>query len=67
MSLELLLRRQLDAIVVAGAEVMGISAPGPWANVLTAGGIRHVALPASTRERSLRDLRAAVALWRLLP
>ena len=67
MSLELLLRRQLDALVVAGAEVMGISAPGPWANVLTAGGVRHVALPASTRERSLRaDLRAAGQLWRLL-
>ena len=67
MSLELLLRRQLDAIVAAGAEVTGISAPGPWANVLTAGGIRHVALPASTRERSLRaDLRAAAQLWRHL-
>jgi glycosyltransferase involved in cell wall biosynthesis len=67
MSLELLLRRQLDAIVVAGAEVVGISAPGPWVTGLTAGGIRHVSLPASTRERSLRaDLRAAAQLWRLL-
>ncbi len=67
MSLQLLLRPQLDAVLDAGGEVIGISAPGPWVAQLEAGGIRHVPLPSSTRGMDLAaDLRAMVELWRVL-
>ncbi len=66
-SLEFLLLPQLLAIVDGGNEAIGISADGPWVADLERQGIRHVALPASTRGRSPRsDVRAAAQLWRVL-
>jgi glycosyltransferase involved in cell wall biosynthesis len=62
-----LLRPQVLAVLDAGGEVCGISAPGPWVQRLEADGVRHIALRASTRGRDLSaDLRAAVELWRVL-
>lgn len=67
MSLQLLLRAQLDAVIEAGGEVIGISAPGPWADRLAAEGIRHVPLASSTRGASfVADLRAMRELWQVL-
>lgn len=67
MSLELLLGAQLDAVVDAGGEAIGISAPGPFVPALAARGVRHEALTASTRGMNVvSDLRAAVQLWRIL-
>lgn len=67
MSLRYLLLPQLRALLDAGAEVVGISAPGPWVEELEALGIRHRALPSSTRSVApLADLRAARELWRVL-
>lgn len=67
MSLQLLLRPQLDAVLDAGGEVIGISAPGPWVAQLETGGIRHVPLASSTRGMNLAaDLRAMAELWRVL-
>lgn len=67
LSLEKLLRAQLDAVVEAGGEAIGISSPGPWVAGLEAGGVRHVALASSTRGMDLRaDLRAMSELWRVL-
>lgn len=66
-SLEYLLLPQLLAAKEAGAEVIGISAPGPCVARLESQGIRHVALPGSTRGKDLvADLRAAGNLWRIL-
>ena len=48
-SLELLLGPQLRAFRDAGCEVIGMSAPGPFAERLTQHGIRHVVLRHSTR------------------
>ncbi len=62
-----LLRPQLLAVVAAGDEAVGISAPGPWVEAIERDGVRHVTLPTSTRGRSLRaDVRAAMDLWRVL-
>ena len=67
MSLELLLGPQLDAVVDAGGEVLGISAPGPYVPTLAERGVRHIPLAGSTRGWSLRgDLQAAADLWRIL-
>lgn len=67
MSLELLLGPQLEAVVASGGEAIGISAPGRFVAAVEARGVRHVALPGSTRGWSLRDdLRAAWSLWRIL-
>lgn len=67
LSLRYLLFPQLRAMLDRGAEVLGISAPGPWVPELEQAGIRHVPLPASTRGVSpLADLRAAIQLWRIL-
>jgi len=67
MSLRLLLLAQLRALRDAGAEVVGISAPGPFVAELEHEGIRHVALESSTRAMDpLADARAAVELWRIL-
>ena len=44
MSLRYLLLPQLQAVIDAGGEVVGISAPGPWVAELEALGIRHRAL-----------------------
>ena len=67
MSLELLLGPQLDAVVAAGGDAIGISAPGPFVEAIERRGVRHLALTSSTRGWSpLADLRAAMELWRLL-
>ena len=67
MSLRYLVFPQLQAVLNAGGEAIGISAPGPWVKDLEASGIRHVALPSSTRGVNLAaDLKAAGDLWRFL-
>ena len=67
MSLRYLLLPQLLAVIDAGGESVGISAPGPWVPELEDLGIRHRALESSTRSFSvLADLRAARELWRVL-
>ena len=67
MSLELLLGAQLDAVIAAGGEAIGISAPGPFVDGLASRGIRHVTLEASTRGWDpVADLRAARQLWSVL-
>lgn len=67
LSLQFLVRPQLLAVIGAGGEAVGISAPGPWVEDLEASGIRHVALFASTRGMSpIRDLLAMGQFWRVL-
>ena len=67
LSLRFLVRPQLLSIVHMGGQAVGVSAPGPWVDELTADGIRHVALHASTRGAApLQDLRAAGQFWRVL-
>ena len=59
-SLWYLLLPQLRALRDAGADVVGVSAPGPHVESLQGEGIRHVALLSSTRSMDLRaDLAAA--------
>jgi glycosyltransferase involved in cell wall biosynthesis len=66
-SLEYLLLPQMKAALAAGAEVIGISAPGTSVPRVEAAGIRHVALPSSTRSMNPgADARAARALWHIL-
>jgi glycosyltransferase involved in cell wall biosynthesis len=66
-SLRYLVLAQLRAVRDAGGEAIGISAPGPWVADLELEGIRHVALPSSTRGFSpVADVRAAIELWRVL-
>lgn len=66
MSLELLLGPQLRAFAAAGYEVVGASAPGPYADRLQAEGIRHEPLLHSTRSMSLgRDAKATREMYRL--
>lgn len=66
MSLELLLGPQLHAFAAAGYEVVGASAPGPYAERLVASGIRHEPLEHSTRSMSVgRDARATAEMYRL--
>ena len=48
-SLRYLLYPQLTAVRDRGADIFGISAPGPYADGLAAEGIRHVPLTSSTR------------------
>jgi glycosyltransferase involved in cell wall biosynthesis len=67
MSLELLLGAQLDAVVEAGGDAVGVSAPGPHVASLAARGVRHVPLRSSTRGwNPLGDVRAARELWSVL-
>jgi glycosyltransferase involved in cell wall biosynthesis len=67
LSLEYLLLPQLRGARAAGADVVGISAPGPSVPRLAAVGVRHIPLPGSTRGMDLRaDLHSARALWRIL-
>jgi glycosyltransferase involved in cell wall biosynthesis len=67
LSLRFLVYPQLTAIRDLGGEVMGISAPGPYADGLAAEGIRHIPLGSSTRSMNpLADVRAAFQLWRIL-
>jgi glycosyltransferase involved in cell wall biosynthesis len=65
-SLELLLGPQLRAFRDAGYEVVGASAPGPYADRLVADGIEHVSLRNATRSMAPhRDLAALGELYRL--
>ena len=65
MSLDWLLRPQLEAFADAGFEVFGMSAPGPHVAALEASGIKHVAVPSLTRSMSpSQDLRALRDLHR---
>ena len=57
-SLWYLLRPQLLAVLAEGGEVVGISAPGPWVEALERDGVRHIALPSSTRGWDVRRRRA---------
>jgi glycosyltransferase involved in cell wall biosynthesis len=67
LSLRYLLLAQLRAVRDAGGIAIGISAPGPHVAALEREGIRHVALPSSTRGRDpAADLRAARELYRVL-
>jgi len=66
-SLRYLVLAQLQAIRDAGGEALGISAPGPFVDDLEREGIRHVALPSSTRTVSpADDVRTMIELWRVL-
>jgi glycosyltransferase involved in cell wall biosynthesis/FMN phosphatase YigB (HAD superfamily) len=66
-SLRYLLYPQLTAVRDRGGDILGISAPGPYADALAAEGIRHVPLTSSTRSMNpLADVRAASELWRIL-
>lgn len=65
LSLRYLVYAQLIALRDRGANVIGLSAPGPDVPFIEQAGIRHVALDASTRGISpLADLRAAWQLFR---
>ncbi|CAB4797261.1 unannotated protein [freshwater metagenome] len=67
MSLELLLAPILDEAVLRGHEVIGVSAPGPFVERVEARGVRHVALPSSTRRFDLlADLKTALEFWRVV-
>ena len=67
LSLRYLVFPQLQAVLKAGGEPIGISAPGPLVGELEAVGIRHIALPSSTRGMDLvADFKAAKELWRSL-
>ncbi len=67
LSLRFLLRDQLRAFRVAGFEVIGISAPGPWVAELRQDGVEHVPVPALERRwNPLADLRAFVELVAVL-
>ncbi len=67
MSLDLLLGPQLDAVVQAGGDAIGISAPGAFVPAIEKRGVRHVGLASSTRGMDLgADLRAIRELWRVL-
>ncbi|MCU1430163.1 MAG: glycosyltransferase [Actinomycetia bacterium] len=69
-SLALLLGPQLRAFAAAGYEVIGASAPGPWAGQLGEWGIEHRPLKHATRSMApLRDvaaMRELVSLFREL-
>ena len=66
-SLELLLGTQLEAFARAGYDVVGISAPGPYAGALAARGVRHIPLAQATRSMApTRDLAAFAELARVL-
>ncbi|MEM9466187.1 MAG: glycosyltransferase family 4 protein [Actinomycetota bacterium] len=64
MSLDWLLRPQLEAFRDAGYDVVAMSAPGPLAAALEASGIRHHPIASLTRSMSpARDLRAVAELY----
>lgn len=67
LSLRFLLLDQLRAFQDAGFDVLGISAPGPWADDLVRAGIPHAAVPGLERRWApLGDLRALWGLVRVL-
>ena len=67
MSLKLLLEAQLQAAREDGFRVVGVSAPGPWAEELKADGYEHRPLPSSTRGwNPAADLRSMREFWSVL-
>ncbi len=65
MSLDWLLRPQLEAFAAAGFEVIGMSAPGPHVEALVASGIQHHAIHSLTRSMApRRDVQAMAELYR---
>lgn len=66
LSLRYLLLNQLERIRDEGYEVVGISADGPDVAELEARGIRHFAVPMTRRFTPLADLRALLALTRIM-
>ncbi len=67
LSLRYLVFPQLMATRDLGWDTAGISAPGPWVDEIESEGIRHIALPSSTRGMNvMADMRAARELWRIL-
>ena len=65
-SLAWLLGPQLRAFAAAGYEVIGVSAPGPYADELRASGIEHRPLRHATRSMSpARDVGAFAELYRV--
>jgi len=65
-SLALLLGPQLRAFAEAGMEVIGVSAPGPWADELPSWGVRHEPVMHATRAMSVgQDALALAELVRL--
>lgn len=67
MSLALLLPVELACDVEAGLEVVGLSAPGPYVERVTALGVRHEPIRSLTRAWQPRDdLRAAAQIVRAL-
>lgn len=62
MSLRYLLLNQLLSIREEGFEVFGISSPGPYAEEITAAGIRFIPVKMSRRITPVHDL---ISLWRL--
>ncbi len=65
-SLRYLLLHQMQAIQAEGHEVFGISSDGEDVQVLVAGGIGHFSAPLTRAMRPLADLRALVALTRIM-
>lgn len=66
-SLRYLILPQMEEVSVLGGDSIGISAPGPYVDEVEARGIRHIALPDSTRSINIgKDLKTAYALWRIL-
>lgn len=61
MTLELLLGRQMEAMLGAGYDVVGVSAPGPFTRALAARGVRHEPLAHATRSWAPREDARALA------
>ena len=66
LSLRCLLLNQLERIRDEGYDVVGVSAPGPDVPILEAHGIPHFAVPMTRRFTPIADLRALMALARLM-
>lgn len=65
MSLALLLATELEVDLEEGHAVVGMSAPGPYVERVTALGVEHVPVPSLTRSwRPLADLRAFAEITR---
>jgi glycosyltransferase involved in cell wall biosynthesis len=65
-SLRYLLLNQLERIRAEGYDVVGVSATGPDVEAIEARGIAHFAIPMTRRFTPLADLRALLALVRLM-
>lgn len=66
-SLDLLLREQLEAFSESGLDVVTLSAPGPFAQRVEEAGIRHIPMHHATRSSSLwSDLKSALEFWQVV-